>query len=359
MGAGGAERVMSRIVRFLAERHSVVLLTWEAPDAASFYGLPDCVPYVRTGLQGGTGVRRLRRISARFPVLRRQVREFNPHVVLSFIDTMNLAAVVACVGTRAGVVVSERVDPARHASGRIVSMARWLLYPLAACTVVQTPRVAAYFPAWLRSKIKVIANPIEPAARQARPADPGNGGRFRIVSLGRLERQKGFDMLVEAFAGLSKRHPLWDLVIFGEGSERKVLAELAGRLGIGDRVFLPGLTRDPELELASSHVMAFPSRYEGFPNALGEAMAVGLPAAAFRGVSGVEELIQDGVSGILVDPGAGAAGLERALERLVAAAPLRATMGSAGLASVQQWAPARIMSEWEHVLRVTADGSMS
>jgi glycosyltransferase involved in cell wall biosynthesis len=354
LGPGGAERVMARLATYLAGRHEVMLMTWEAPGTPSFYPLPETVNVVRADLLGqGEGGARGRKVLARFTRMRGQTKVFRPDVVLSFVDTMNLYAILSCLGTGVPVVVSERVDPAGYSIGTAKSLARRLLYPLARRCVVQTPRAAGYFDRPPRPRLAIIANPVE-GALQADPAGAGREGRRRVVAMGRLTHQKGFDRLIAAFALIAPCHPDWDLTIFGEGPDR---ANLEGQLraaGLAGRITLPGVTREPERELAASHIMAFPSRYEGFPNALAEGLAAGLPAVGYRNVSGVEELIADGETGLLVSEYAEVEGLAAALRRLIEEAGLRKQMGARAKLHVARWAPERILAKWEAILEEAA-----
>jgi glycosyltransferase involved in cell wall biosynthesis len=354
LGPGGAERVMVRLVTHLAHRHEVMLMTWEAPDTPSFYPLPESANVVRADLLGpGAGGARRRKVLARFANMRGQIKAFRPDVVLSFVDTMNLYAILSCLGTGVPVVVSERVDPAQHAIGAAKSMARRLLYPLARRCVVQTRRAAEFFDRPPRPRLAVIANPVA-GSPAADPAGAGRDGRRRVVAMGRLTHQKGFDRLIAAFALIASRHPDWDLTIFGEGPDRATLEAQLRAAGLVGRVTLPGVTSEPERELAASHIMAFPSRYEGFPNALAEGLAAGLPAVGYRNVSGVEDLIADGETGFLVKEDAAVDGLAAALQRLIEGAELRKQMGARARVHVARWAPERILAEWEAMLEEAA-----
>jgi glycosyltransferase involved in cell wall biosynthesis len=156
--------------------------------------------------------------------------------------------------------------------------------------------------------------------------------------------------LVAAFGLIARHHPQWDLVIFGEGAERVALTQQAAELGLTGQIFLPGLTRDAESELTASHLIAVPSRYEGFPNALAEAVAAGLPAVAFAGISGVEELVVPGVTGLLADEAKAEKSLSAALDQLMTDAELRREFGAAGRAHARKWEPSIIHGQWEHVL---------
>lgn len=350
LGAGGAERVMVKISNNLAFRHDVVLLTWEAPGTLPFYPLGDGVHLKQVHLSATGWGGKVSALWRRVLMIRKHVREYRADVVLSFLDTTNISAILGCLGTGVPVVVSERIDPARYHLGWLVTELRLFLYPLADRVVVQTSRVASYFPSRMRARIVELPNPIAPASALASPETPGPDGRFRIVAMGRLVHQKGFERLIDAFARLAGRHPEWDVVIFGEGPDRAALKQQAYAAGIQGRVTLAGVSSASHMELAASHLFAFPSRFEGFPNALGEAMSAGLPAVGYDGVSGVEEMIEDGITGILLHETADIKALASALHLLMRDAALRARMGAAAVSRAARWAEDLVMARWEGLL---------
>ncbi len=354
-GPGGAERTMSYLVAHLAERHAVTLLTLERPDAPSFYPLPDGIEQRRVDTLGGRGATRLIRVLSRPARIRREVRTLAPDVVVSFMDTMNVTALVSCLGLGIPVIVSERNDPALHHIGRAKEMVRDRTYPLARLVVAQTPRVARYFADSLQPRLRIIANPVPASPTRAKPDRPNGKGRLRLIAVGRFEPHKGFDRLIEAFARIAPSQPEWDLVILGEGPARASLEERVRQLGLERRIYLPGVVKDVFRELAASHLMAFPSRYEGFPNALAEGLAAGLPAIGQAGVSGVEDLIIDGKTGMLVDPRGDTEAWANALSALMGDAARRAELGVAARKHAAQWAPDKILGLWEAVLVEAAE----
>jgi glycosyltransferase involved in cell wall biosynthesis len=206
-----------------------------------------------------------------------------------------------------------------------------------------------------RAKLAVIPNPVHPIERSAAPDVPDNRKRFRIIAVGRLAAQKGFDDLIGAFADLCGQHPQWDLYIYGEGEERDALQSLARRAGADGRVFLPGWCADIEAALSSAHLMAFPSRYEGFPNALCEAAAAGLPLIGFTGVSGVEDIIRDGENGILIDKDNRIEGLRAAMSSLIKDASLRRSMGDRARLHIRNWSPEQIAGMWQSLFNAVRD----
>jgi glycosyltransferase involved in cell wall biosynthesis len=350
LGPGGAERTMSYLLAYLAKECAVTLLTFEHRDAVSFYALPSSIDYIRADKLGGRPAQRALRILSRPRLIRQTAKAVAPDVIISFTDTTNITALLACARLGVPTIVSERVDPSAHDIGWARNVLRNCTYPLAEILVVPSRRVADYFPRSLQSKIRIIGNPIPMPAVRAQPSVPSDGGRKRVIAVGRYEPQKGFDRLIDAFALIAASYSNWDLSIIGEGSERVALEQQVRRAGLETRVELVGLVPNVFEELARSHVMAFPSRYEGFPNALAEGLAVGLPAVGFRGVSGVEELILHDQTGLLVDQSSGAAGLATALSRILADSQYRARLGDEAHRHVQQWAPDRIFALWKDAL---------
>lgn len=350
MGAGGAERVMSYLVAHWIQHHDVTLLTLEEPGTAAFYHLPESLPRIQVDRRGSRGMRRPFTILSRVRVLRRVVEDLAPDVIVSFTSMMNVTALVACLRTGIPVIVCDRNDPSHQRIGWTRNLARGLTYALARLVVVQTRRIGDYFPPSLRPTLRIVGNPVPVARCVARPDIPGADRRMRVIAVGRLIHQKGFDRLIDAFALVAGARPDWDLTIVGEGWQRPALENQVRQRSLEGRVSLPGVGTDIFRELAASHLLVIPSRYEGFPNALAEGLAAGLPAVGFSGVSGVEELIVHGETGLLVDPREGVAGLARALSLLMADAPRRTRFGDAARRHVSRWAPDRIFGQWDDLL---------
>jgi glycosyltransferase involved in cell wall biosynthesis len=184
---------------------------------------------------------------------------------------------------------------------------------------------------------------------------PANGGAdpgARVVlGVGRLSQEKGFDLLLEAWAAASAGRPGWVLRLHGSGPERDALAAQADRLGITGSVDFAGQTDDVAAALVQGSVFAAPSRAEGFPMALLEAMACGLPCVAFDCAPGVTEIVRDGENGIVVPPGNTEA-FAKALGGLMDAREEREGLGKAAVESVRRFAPEEIMAEWENLFNL-------
>jgi GalNAc-alpha-(1->4)-GalNAc-alpha-(1->3)-diNAcBac-PP-undecaprenol alpha-1,4-N-acetyl-D-galactosaminyltransferase len=355
LSAGGAERMICELTNAFAERgHSVGVLTL-SESGSDHYHLDSRVVRIaldiiwdsRSFWQSVAGNLR------RSWMIRQAVCRFEPDVVVSFIEQTNVRVLAALLGTGIPVIASERIDPRRHAVGRAWEWARRLLYPRARCVVVQTEVVGQ---GWARrflppTKVAVIPNFVRALPAPA-PVSEREGGL--VLAVGRLDRQKGFDLLLHAFAssGLVARESR--LTILGEGSERQALASLARQLGIEDLVSMPGIIKDPEAWMARCALFVLPSRYEGFPNALLEAMAMSCPVIAVDCDSGPREIIRDGENGLLV-PVEDSGALARAMDRLMEDAALRERLSANAFEVRERFAKETIVRQWrdliEEVLR--------
>lgn len=171
----------------------------------------------------------------------------------------------------------------------------------------------------------------------------------RVVAVGRLVAQKGFDLLLQAFARLQGRYPDWSLVIVGEGPLRAELEGLVERLGLSGRVFLPGLVQAVPALLKRCDLFVLASRYEGFPNALGEAMAAGLPVIAADCPTGPRELVRHGVDGLLVPP-EDPATLAEAMDRLMGDGEERRRLAGRAVEVTARFSEEKVLALWDQVL---------
>lgn len=178
------------------------------------------------------------------------------------------------------------------------------------------------------------------------PETPSPRTEKVVVSVGRLSYEKGFDLLLEAWAEVAPSFPDWRLRIVGAGPEDAALRKQAAESGVAGSVDFAGQSSDVESDLRAASVYALPSRAEGFPMTLLEAMAMGLPCAAFDCAPGVREIITDGDDGLVVAPG-NTGQLADALTRLLADPNLRNALSRRALTNITRYTPANITSQWE------------
>jgi GalNAc-alpha-(1->4)-GalNAc-alpha-(1->3)-diNAcBac-PP-undecaprenol alpha-1,4-N-acetyl-D-galactosaminyltransferase len=356
--AGGAQRNLLLLCEEFARRGYEVCLITSDPCATDFFPVPAAVRRVKAHPDAHLSCRwfelsaQLRRLKA----MRRSVLIERPDLVISFIDTTNVSVLAALAGTRVPVVVSERVDPRFHSLSIRWRLLRWLLYPTAARVVLlaeaSTVWARRFFPRW---KYLSLPNPVHGRPRML--AAPRPAGRKRIVAAGRLHRQKGFDLLVDAFASVAAQFNEWDLVVCGDGPERGALEEQVECRGLSGRVALPGSLDDISAAFMQSDLFVFSSRYEGFGMALAEAMAAGLPVISFDCPSGPAVLIRDGVDGVLVPP-EDVGALASAMRRLMGDPQERHRLAARAPEVSERFSPERIFGEWDRLIRdVLAEAS--
>ena len=173
--------------------------------------------------------------------------------------------------------------------------------------------------------------------------------RSWFVAVGRLSYEKGFDRLIDAFAQTARQCPDWNLLIVGDGPEKLKLQEVAQNAGLQDRVFFPGWRESPWPTIPKSSIAVLPSRYEGFPNALLEAMSHGLAPIAFDCESGPSEIITHNKDGLLISQDDVTA-LAAAMESLANNDATRTSLATAALSVNERFSPQRVFALWEGVL---------
>jgi glycosyltransferase involved in cell wall biosynthesis len=170
-----------------------------------------------------------------------------------------------------------------------------------------------------------------------------------IAAMGRLTTQKGFDMLIEVFAKLLSYHNDWNLVIMGEGALKDELKSITRELNIERSIVFAGRVENPFSILSRCDLFVLSSRFEGFPNALLEAMACGLPVVSFDCPTGPNRIIQHEINGLLIPP-EDKDKLEKALHRLMENKSLRKRMGNQTINVSKRYAPDKIMAQWESLV---------
>ncbi|MBB4186305.1 glycosyltransferase family 4 protein [Sinorhizobium terangae] len=344
LGAGGTEHVVN-----VVSNHwnglgcKVTLITLEPPDARPYYDFDPRIAVVRLGVppRRATKMRSSFLVLQRFQRLRAAIRRSRPDLVISFLTRTNVLTLLATIGFAAPVIVSERNNPTLQPLGPFWRWLQRCLYPRAFGLVTMTQGALDHFPARIRRNGWVIANFVDlPNGWQKRR------GKNILTAVGRLTRQKGFDLLLEAFSKVAASHPEWKLVIWGEGDQRRSLEALRDALGLQERVEMPGLTKRPGLWIENADVFVLSSRYEGWGIVLLEAMAAGLPVVSYECDWGPRAMITHGSDGILV-PREDVEALAESLERVMADRDLRERLGARAEASAKKYMPEQILAKWD------------
>ena len=357
LSSGGAERVMATLANAWAKRGwAVTLLTFDDGRRPPFYPLDPAIVQRPLDLEGvsPTPIHGLVNNLRRWRTVRRAVVASRPDAVVSFMDQTNVLVLLATRGLRLPVVVAEHNDPAQQPVGPVWERLRLALYPRAATVVMLSATAAAFFPSAIRRRVRVVPNPVvldqDPGGAEAETNSDAEGGGQTLVAVGRLSEQKGFDLLLDAFSVIAPKHQGWRLDIWGEGPLRPDLERQRDALGLGERVGLPGTSDRLHRRLAEADLFVLSSRYEGFPMALCEAMASGLPVIAYDCPSGPREIVRPGIDGVLV-PATDVPALAAALDRLMGDPAERRRLAQRAPEVMDRFGLETVLGMWDDVLR--------
>ena len=351
LGPGGAQRVASVLANELSSRGVRVCFVTLSGKRADHFRLVDvitrCALDVRDESQWVVGamVANFRRTRA----LRSAIRKAAAPTVLAFVGATNVLSILACVGLPVQVVVSERNDPERQSLGRIWDWLRRQTYPYASVVTANSQHaletMRQYVPA---VKLTLVRNPVPV------PPEVGEGAldpMSRILCVGRYSRQKGQDVLLTAFARVAPSTPGWRLALVGEGDSEASLRDQSETLGVAARVdwIRPVLDIWPIYRQAQMFVL--PSRHEGTPNALLEAMACGLAVIVSDSSGGALDYVKDGTTGLVV-PVDDVDALAFAMASLVSDPQRRARLGNSAKERVLAEAGGSSIATWVQILQL-------
>ena len=281
--------------------------------------------------------------------IQKEVHEFQPDIIISFQPKMTYYLMKSKI--RCPVITSFRFNSdhlMKKASQGDIDSLNWSY----AIHVLRPSFEKAFLKYDVHNKIINIPNAIPQYAHlvdlsEKRPVR-------RIVNMARLNReQKRQHLLVEAFAKIASDFPQWQVELWGDdehyaGTYKKELLQFIHNNHLEQRVLICGKTQDVESVYQRSDIFCLPSAFEGFSNALGEAMSAGLPAVGFSECPSLDEIIQNGKNGLLVSPGVDS--LANALKYLMSNQALRVQMGKNAHESMAKYAPEVIWEQWENVL---------
>lgn len=356
LAGGGAERVAATLANYWARQHWDVVVVTLANRSEDFYVLDAGVKRVEMDLSGNSAnffqgaLENLRRVLS----LRRIIKQHRPDAILSMMSTPNVLLAAASLGlSDVCTIGSERCYPPHFPLGKMWHALRKLMYGRLHAVVGLTQECAT----WIRVNtsaqyVPVIPNPIVwPMPKSARGIDPNKhcaAGRKILLAVGRLSPEKGFELLVKVFAMLADKYPDWDLVILGEGPDRQLLQNRIDEFNLTSRVLMPGIAGNVGEWYARADLFVMSSSYEGFPNALAEALAHGLPAISFDCDTGPRDIIRQGIDGLLVPLG-NAAELKMALDRFMGDSAARAAFAARAGDAKERFSIHKIAQMWEQL----------
>lgn len=279
----------------------MTILTLDRSYTEPFYDLDRRIDYVPLGIDGeDRGLfGNITNIFKRSKILHKAIKSNKPDVVISFGTRVNILALLACWRLQTKTIVTEQIYPSFNGFNKFWQFLHRWTYKRANLIVVKTHSALAYFPSYRGYNTAAIPNPSALLESEAIASRLYTDDRY-LIAVGKLVHQKGFDLLIRAFAQICDRHPDWTLTILGEGPMREELEALCEKFKLEELVSLPGTVANVDAYLRKADIFASTSRYEGFPVALGEAMACGVTVLATDCLSGPREMIHDGTDGMLV-----------------------------------------------------------
>lgn len=351
LGHGGTQRVICNLANALSQQgfHVRVLLSkrWSNnaleldPAVEIEYLIYDPPRQTFAHLAG------LYSLGRWLPLLRKRIREIGAPTVVSFIRPTNVKVLSACLGLkRQRIVICERNDPQRQPLGLHWTLLSWLLYRTADLVTFNSRGTRGVLARHVKNdRLVFLPNilAIPPAQKAETLAAP------TILAVGRIVRQKGFDVLIRALAEAGAELAEWRIAFLGDGPEKQRLHQLAKDLKVDTRIEWHGHVADPFVFYRAASIFALPSRYEGTPNALLEAMSCGLPCIVSDASPGPLDLIDHGKNGLVVTTES-VSEMTAALRLLAGNPKERGRMGAAAIDGVAAYLPEQALRQWKAAL---------
>ncbi len=349
LGFGGAEKMLAFVAGGLCRRgHSVAVV--------NLNNVPEYVNAHMQTLEEG-----IRLFSLKLPrgqnknvyyirEIRKIAKDFRADVLIGFTTFPNMYARI--VGTLLGIpsMMSERGDPAITMGSTLKSRLSLAIINTSRGGVFQTEGARDFYGKGLQKRGRVIPNPI--FIKGEIPFVPYDEREKSVVSVGRLDNhQKRYDVMLDAFAIFSQKHPDYILKLYGAGTDEEQIRRWVEEKGLCERVRFMGLTKQPMFDTCRDGIFLITSDYEGISNALLEAMAIGLPCVSTDHTpGGARLLIKSGENGLLAPMGDSEA-LAAALCAYAEDPALAAKCGENAKAVTIRFAPERIIDLWEDYIK--------
>ncbi|TXN35971.1 glycosyltransferase family 4 protein [Flagellimonas hymeniacidonis] len=347
LSPGGAERVVTTLANELSKVHSVCIIT--LIKSIPYYTINKNVKVLYCAEKIAPSKNSLQALKTNFQLYKKissLIHKEKIDLLIGFITSANILSVLAAKRQGIPCIISERNFPMHANTPKMWKILRRLLYRKSDFLVVQTEEIRDYFKSLMpEDKILILANPIAPEISASR--DSKIKKENIVLNVGRLTYQKSQDTLIRAFANIENKN--WKLLIIGEGNKRMEYEDLIQKLKLGDRVLLVGNTNDMPHYYNRASIFAFPSRFEGFPNALLEAMHFGLPCVSTDCPTGPSKLINNGSNGFLI-PIDSPETLEKKLSELINNDVLRGNMGKKAVESTIKFETAPVTEQWNDVI---------
>lgn len=341
---GGAERVLVLIANWFSQKGDTVrIITFNKGDA---YDLDNNI--TRVNLHKGKiknhKIRNLYNLNKLY-----KKKNNRPDVIISFISLTNLISIIIAKIYNIKIIVSEHNSYLRAQHPKyLTNFTRTFLYPLTNYLTVLTNFDIEYY---RKKKVRVVVMP-NPCSFNSHWESNANRNKT-ILAVGNLDRyhHKGFDNLIPLIAPILKNHKDWNLTFVGGGKNGLAyLTQLKNQYDIDDQVSFTGFIKDVNILMQQSEIFVLPSRYEGLPMALLEAMSQGMACIAYNCKTGPADIIDNGKDGLLIED-QNMEAMQKGLELLINDSILRNNLRSQSKVSLDRFSMDNIGVQWQKLFR--------
>ena len=354
---GGSERATTGLANFWAAAGKEVSILTNSECETDFYSVDQRVKRITlTGdLQNVPSSSGIVANIKRAVALRKIIKKVKPDICIGMMTHSAVLVAISRLGLTGKYIGSERVHPPKSPLGVYWEFLRSHAYKYLDCMVVLSKPTAEWMAKNTNAKnIEVIPNavqwPLPLSTPVVEPSAKLKSERKIILSVGRFHHQKGFDLLLDAFGGIADEFPDWDLCILGDGPLLEQFQKQKHQLRIKNQIFYPGRVGNLTDWYTRADIFVLPSRFEGFPNALVEAMSYGLPVVSADCLTGPADLIHDDINGVLVAP-EDVEALQAGLLKTMASVRLRARLGGNAKAVRTALSIERVSEEWMNLFQ--------
>ena len=343
----GAQRVIINLTEsLLSKGHQVVIVTTTIYEPE--YDLPDGAKRIFPDItEEEISNSRSVNFKRRFMKLRNVWKTEKPDVIVSFIGKNNFMAILTAWGLHIPVVTSVRGEPRAEYYSKVQELLAKTLMGKADGLVLQTPDAKAYFPKWIQKKAVILENPLNPEFID----EYYTGERDNeIVSVGRIDSNKNQKLIVDAFNRIAEDIPAVKLVLYGSGEGKKELEEYVKNSPYQQRISLPGAVSDVKERIQKAKLFILSSNTEGMPNALMEALALGIPCVSTDCPCGGPRMLMKGKENGILVPVGDADAMAEAMKTILQDDELWQQYSKNAYEGMKELHPNSINKKWEEYL---------
>lgn len=349
-GAGNMAQILAMALRDTG--NNVSLMFWDASDY-SRYNLSNIQIYDLNNVLQKEQTNKIVRLFKNCKILSKEISKINPDIIISFLDVINSTVLLSKFFSKKPIIVSERTNPKKSKRSIHWKVIRFFMYQFRANLITLQFKEFENFNGGIHKKKCIITpNIIITPTHQKSYEEERNSDVIKFISCARYASVKRFSLMVEIFQKVHDLRPNTQLHIYGTGSEDEVnrLTQAIVENKVSDCVYLHGHVPNTSTELVNADIYLMTSEIEGFPNALSEAMAVGLPSISFKCHNGLYELVKSGENGYLIDEGDIDSFVNQAVD-LIDNAELRQEIGEKAKEVVINYSKESIIKIWNEAIQ--------